>query len=91
MPALIGIFGGIELFGFVGLLLGPTLVGVAIAVLRLYARGRGRRSRKLQEAAGATGRVGAGGRTFALAENEIGGARAAGEVAVAEETSPLTE
>jgi len=89
LPALIGIFGGIELFGFVGLLLGPTLVGVAIAVLRLYARGRGRRSRKLQEAA--SGRVGAGGRIFALAENERGGARAAGEVAVAEETSPLTE
>jgi predicted PurR-regulated permease PerM len=50
LPALIGIFGGIELFGFVGLLLGPTIVGVALAVLRLYARGRGRRSRMLQQA-----------------------------------------
>jgi predicted PurR-regulated permease PerM len=50
LPALIGIFGGIELFGFVGLLLGPTLVGLALAILRLYARGRGRRARKHQEA-----------------------------------------
>jgi predicted PurR-regulated permease PerM len=42
LPALIGLFGGIELFGFVGLLLGPTLVGLALAILRLYARARAR-------------------------------------------------
>ena len=37
LSTLIGLFGGLELFGFIGLLLGPTLVGVALAVLRLYA------------------------------------------------------
>jgi len=44
LPALIGLFGGIELFGFIGLLLGPMLVGLALAILRLYAQGRARRA-----------------------------------------------
>jgi predicted PurR-regulated permease PerM len=37
---LIALFGGIKLFGAVGLLLGPLLVGVAVSVLRLYERTR---------------------------------------------------
>ena len=39
MPALLtfmAIFGGVEVFGLVGLLLGPLIVSVAVAVLRLY-------------------------------------------------------
>jgi predicted PurR-regulated permease PerM len=36
----VGLFGGIKLFGFVGFLLGPLLVGIASAILRLYARVR---------------------------------------------------
>ena len=39
---LVGIFGGIKLFGFVGFLLGPLLCGVAVAALRLYERTRSR-------------------------------------------------
>jgi predicted PurR-regulated permease PerM len=41
MPALlvfVGLFGGLEAFGLSGLILGPVLMGVAVAVLRLYAR-----------------------------------------------------
>jgi predicted PurR-regulated permease PerM len=45
LPTLIGLFGGLELFGFIGLLLGPTLVGVALAILRLYARERAAQQR----------------------------------------------
>lgn len=37
---LVALFGGIKLFGAIGLLLGPLLVGVAGAVLRLYERTR---------------------------------------------------
>jgi predicted PurR-regulated permease PerM len=37
---LVALFGGIKLFGVVGLLLGPLLVGMAVAVLRLYERAR---------------------------------------------------
>jgi predicted PurR-regulated permease PerM len=37
---LIALFGGIKLFGVIGLLLGPLLVGMALAVLRLYERTR---------------------------------------------------
>jgi predicted PurR-regulated permease PerM len=48
LPALIGLFGGIELFGFVGLLIGPTLVGVALAVFRLYAAERADWHRRLR-------------------------------------------
>jgi predicted PurR-regulated permease PerM len=36
----VGLFGGIQLFGFIGFLLGPLLVGTAVAVLRLYERTR---------------------------------------------------
>jgi predicted PurR-regulated permease PerM len=36
----VALFGGIKLFGFVGFLLGPLLVGVAMAVLRMYERTR---------------------------------------------------
>ncbi|MEO8876871.1 MAG: AI-2E family transporter [Polyangiaceae bacterium] len=35
-PTLIGLFGGIEVFGVMGLVVGPTLVGFAIAILKLY-------------------------------------------------------
>lgn len=40
LPTLIGLFGGLELLGFIGLLVGPTIVGVALATLRLYGRER---------------------------------------------------
>lgn len=36
----ISLFGGLELFGFVGLLIGPVIVGIALALLRLYERER---------------------------------------------------
>lgn len=36
----VALFGGIKLFGIVGLLLGPLLVGVAVAALRVYERTR---------------------------------------------------
>jgi predicted PurR-regulated permease PerM len=36
----VGLFGGIKLFGAVGFLFGPLVVGVASAVLRLYERTR---------------------------------------------------
>ncbi|MGH7269336.1 MAG: AI-2E family transporter [Polyangiaceae bacterium] len=36
----VALFGGIRIFGFVGVLLGPMLVGVALAALELYARTR---------------------------------------------------
>ena len=36
----VSLFGGIELFGFIGFLLGPLLVGVATVILRLYERTR---------------------------------------------------
>lgn len=39
--AFVALFGGLKLFGFVGLLLGPMIVGVSIAALRLYERTRG--------------------------------------------------
>jgi predicted PurR-regulated permease PerM len=40
MPALlvfIALFGGLEAFGLSGLILGPVLMALAVAVLRLYA------------------------------------------------------
>jgi predicted PurR-regulated permease PerM len=37
---LVALFGGIKLFGFIGFLLGPLLVGFALATLRLYGRTR---------------------------------------------------
>ncbi|HEX3772461.1 MAG TPA: AI-2E family transporter [Polyangiaceae bacterium] len=37
---LVSLFGGIELFGFVGILLGPMLAGMGLAMLRLYERSR---------------------------------------------------
>jgi predicted PurR-regulated permease PerM len=36
----VALFGGLKLFGFVGLLLGPMVVGVSLAALRLYERTR---------------------------------------------------
>jgi predicted PurR-regulated permease PerM len=36
----VAIFGGLKLFGFIGFVLGPLIVGVALATLRLYARTR---------------------------------------------------
>jgi predicted PurR-regulated permease PerM len=36
----VALFGGLKLFGFVGVLLGPMLVGVSVAALRLYERTR---------------------------------------------------
>jgi predicted PurR-regulated permease PerM len=36
----VALFGGLKLFGFVGFLLGPLLVGGAVATLRLYERTR---------------------------------------------------
>jgi predicted PurR-regulated permease PerM len=43
MPALlvfIALFGGLEAFGLAGLIMGPVLMALAVAVLRLYARER---------------------------------------------------
>jgi predicted PurR-regulated permease PerM len=37
---LVAIFGGIKVFGFVGILLGPMLVGIAVEGLRIYERTR---------------------------------------------------
>lgn len=37
---LVSLFGGLELFGFVGILLGPMLAGLGLAALRLYERTR---------------------------------------------------
>ncbi len=36
----VSLFGGIKLFGFIGFLLGPLLVGVSVSALRLYGRAR---------------------------------------------------
>jgi predicted PurR-regulated permease PerM len=36
----VALFGGLKLFGFVGLLLGPMIVGISLAALRLYERTR---------------------------------------------------
>ena len=36
----VALFGGIKVFGIVGLLLGPLLLGVAVAALRVYERTR---------------------------------------------------
>lgn len=36
----VSLFGGLKLFGFVGFLLGPLLVGVSVSILRLYGRAR---------------------------------------------------
>jgi predicted PurR-regulated permease PerM len=38
--AFVALFGGLKLFGFVGLLLGPMIVGTSLAALRLYERTR---------------------------------------------------
>jgi predicted PurR-regulated permease PerM len=46
--AFASLFGGLKLFGFVGLLLGPLLAGLALAVLRLYERTRRFRMRTSQ-------------------------------------------
>jgi predicted PurR-regulated permease PerM len=42
LPTLVGLFGGLEIFGFIGLLLGPTMVGLGLAAMRLYAAERRR-------------------------------------------------
>jgi predicted PurR-regulated permease PerM len=36
----VALFGGIKLFGVIGLLLGPLFVGVAVSALRVYERTR---------------------------------------------------
>jgi predicted PurR-regulated permease PerM len=36
----VALFGGLKLFGFLGVLLGPLLVGVSLATLRMYGRER---------------------------------------------------
>jgi len=46
LATLIGLFGGLELFGFIGLLVGPTLVGLSLATLRLYGWERAARRRE---------------------------------------------
>jgi predicted PurR-regulated permease PerM len=41
MPALltfVSLFGGVEVFGFMGLILGPLLMSLAVALLRIYAK-----------------------------------------------------
>jgi predicted PurR-regulated permease PerM len=41
MPAILtflGLFGGLEVLGLPGLIAGPVLMALAVAVLRLYAR-----------------------------------------------------
>jgi predicted PurR-regulated permease PerM len=48
-PTLVSIFGGIELFGFIGVLVGPTIVGFALAVLRRYRRERVRARRAARQ------------------------------------------
>jgi predicted PurR-regulated permease PerM len=35
---LIGLFGGLEVFGLVGLILGPVIISLAVALLRIYER-----------------------------------------------------
>jgi predicted PurR-regulated permease PerM len=47
MPALltlISLFGGLELFGVVGLIVGPVLMSLSLALLRLYAREKRRKA-----------------------------------------------
>lgn len=39
-PTIVGLFGGIEIFGVMGLLIGPVIVGFSVAVLRLYMKER---------------------------------------------------
>jgi len=36
--AFIALFGGLEAFGLSGLIMGPVLMALAVAVLRIYAR-----------------------------------------------------
>jgi len=36
--AFIALFGGVEAFGLSGLIMGPVLMALAVAVLRIYAR-----------------------------------------------------
>jgi len=43
-PTLIGLFGGLKLFGFIGFLLGPTLVSFGLSVLKIYGREKRGRS-----------------------------------------------
>jgi len=44
MPALltfVSLFGGVEVFGLIGLILGPLLMSIAVALLRIYAQETG--------------------------------------------------
>jgi predicted PurR-regulated permease PerM len=55
LPAVVtfaALFGGVEVFGLKGLILGPVLVSLAIAVLRLYAQEARARRRAMAEAHG---------------------------------------
>jgi predicted PurR-regulated permease PerM len=45
LSTLVGLFGGLEMFGFIGLMVGPTLVGISLATLRLFAEERSVRRR----------------------------------------------
>jgi predicted PurR-regulated permease PerM len=50
MPALltfVSLFGGVETFGFIGLILGPLLMSIAIALLRIYAKETGEANAEL--------------------------------------------
>jgi predicted PurR-regulated permease PerM len=41
MPAVltfVALFGGLEVLGLAGLIVGPVIMGLAVAVLRLYSR-----------------------------------------------------
>jgi predicted PurR-regulated permease PerM len=54
-PAIVtfaALFGGVEAFGLKGLILGPMLISLALAVLRIYAR-EGAEERRARARAGA--------------------------------------
>jgi predicted PurR-regulated permease PerM len=49
MPVILtflALFGGLEVMGLIGLIAGPVIMALAVAVLRLYAREAGARTRK---------------------------------------------
>ena len=54
MPAILtflALFGGLEVLGLAGLIAGPMIMALAVAVLRLYAREAKARERRVREAA----------------------------------------
>jgi predicted PurR-regulated permease PerM len=51
MPALltfVSLFGGVEVFGLIGLILGPLLMSIAVALLRIYAKETSEAERAVQ-------------------------------------------